>query len=197
VIACNTASTLVLPALRTRFGIPFVGTVPAIKPAAERTVSGLVSVLATPGTVKRDYTQSLIRQYAEGCEVTLVGSTRLAAFAEAQMRGEPVEDDLIAEEIAPCFIERVAGEGRMRATDVVTLSCTHYPLLLPRLRALAPWPVVWLDPAPAVARRVTALIGGLQADAPHGSGYALFTAGPAPAALEAALRERGLTPFAA
>jgi glutamate racemase len=65
VIACNTASTLVIDALREKFpGHPFVGTVPAIKPAAERTRSGLVSVLATPGTVKRQYTRDLIHQWA-------------------------------------------------------------------------------------------------------------------------------------
>ena len=59
VVACNTASTLVLPSLRARFAIPFVGTVPAIKPAAERSLTRHVAVLATPGTVKRDYTQEL------------------------------------------------------------------------------------------------------------------------------------------
>ena len=125
VIACNTASTLVLPSLRARFAIPFVGTVPAIKPAAALTKSGLISVLATPGTVARDYTRGLIEHYAGGCEVTLVGSTRLAGLAEAVLKGEPVDDGAIAAEIAPCFVTR--GSAR---TDVVTLSCTHYPLLL-------------------------------------------------------------------
>ncbi len=86
VVACNTASTLVLPALRQRFDIPFVGTVPPIKPAAAATRSGLVSVLATPGTVRRDYTRELIDTYAAGCRVTLVGATGLAALAEAACR---------------------------------------------------------------------------------------------------------------
>ncbi len=180
VIACNTASTLVLPALRARFATPFIGTVPAIKPAAERSVSGLISVLATPATVARDYTRTLIREYAGDCEVTLVGSSRLAACAEAWMRGEPVPDEAIIDEIAPCFVERDAGEGRVRYTDVVTLSCTHYPLLLPRLKALAPWPVTWLDPAPAIARRVLELMGppvpGVRAE----QGVALFTSGAQP-----------------
>ncbi len=154
VIACNTASTLVLPALRARFTIPFVGTVPAVKPAARLSRSGLISVLATPGTVARDYTRGLIEAYAGHCDVTLVGSTRLAGLAEAALKGEPVEDDAILAEIAPCFVAR--GGAR---TDVVTLSCTHFPLLLERMRRLAPWPVSWIDPAPAVARRVTQLVG--------------------------------------
>jgi glutamate racemase len=137
-------------------------------------------VLATPGTVSRDYTQSLIREYAAACEVTLVGSTRLAAYAEAEMRGEPIADDLILEEIAPCFIEREAGEGRVRYTDVVTLSCTHYPLLKSRLEALAPWPVTWLDPAPAIARRMVELIGPATPGVRAADGIALFTSGVEP-----------------
>ncbi len=154
VIACNTASTLALPALRAAFAVPFVGTVPAIKPAAERTRTGLVSVLATPGTVARDYTRGLIERYAAHCEVTLVGSRRLAAYAEAEMAGQPVADVAIRDEIASCFVE--AGGRR---TDIVTLSCTHYPLLLERFERVAPWPVTWIDPAPAIARRVAELLG--------------------------------------
>ena len=93
VIACNTASTLVLPPLRERFAVPFVGTVPAIKPAAEQTKSGVVAVLATPGTMKRDYTRELIRSFAQECHVRLVGAPDLARLAEARMRGEPIDRD--------------------------------------------------------------------------------------------------------
>ena len=149
VIACNTASTLVLPALRGTFAIPFVGTVPAIKPAAEATKSGLVSVLATPGTVKRDYTKALIRDFANGCEVTLVGCTALAGIAEAKLSGGKVDADALAAEIAPAFVEK--GDKR---TDTIVLGCTHYPLLLDELAEVAPWKVDFIDPAPAIARRV-------------------------------------------
>lgn len=154
VIACNTASTLVLPHLRRRFAIPFVGTVPAIKPAAERSRTKHIAVLATPGTVARDYTRGLIETFAGGCRVTLVGSQRLAALAEAELAGAPGPDAAITAEIAPCFVETAGAR-----TDVVVLGCTHYPLLLSRFEALAPWPVAWLDPAPAIARRVAQLLG--------------------------------------
>jgi glutamate racemase len=172
VIACNTASTLVLPALRARFAIPFVGTVPAIKPAAAATRSGLISVLATPGTVARDYTRGLIETYAGACEVTLVGSTRLAGLAEAALKGEPVDDAAILAEISPCFVESNGAR-----TDVVTLSCTHYPLLLERMKRLAPWPVEWIDPAPAIARRVTQLLGPTTDPTGCPQATAVFTAG--------------------
>ncbi|GJD33780.1 Glutamate racemase [Methylobacterium aerolatum] len=175
VIACNTASTLVLPALRQRFTTPFVGVVPPIKPAAETTRSRLVTLLATPGTVARSYTHDLIATYAAACAVTLVGSQNLAAFAEAEMAGNPVDDGTLRAEIAPCF---VTGEDGRR-TDVVCLSCTHYPLLLPRLRELAPWPVSWIDPAPAIARRVVQLLGPGQRSlgADGATVHAAFTAG--------------------
>ncbi|MFY8114319.1 MAG: glutamate racemase [Rhabdaerophilum sp.] len=171
VIACNTASTLVLPPLRARHAMPIIGTVPAIKPAAAATRSRMISVLATPGTVSRDYTAELIRDFAQGVAVTLVGSRALAGLAERALRGEAVPDEAIAAEIAPCFVE---AEGRH--TDVVVLACTHYPLLLDRLTALAPWPVQWIDPAPAIARRVLQVLGESRIDSP-GSARMVMTAG--------------------
>jgi glutamate racemase len=154
VIACNTASTLVLPPLRATFHLPFIGTVPAIKPAAERTKSNLVSVLATYGTMQRDYTRELIAKYAGACHVRLVGSANLAPLAEAYVRGEPLADAAILAEIAPAFVEQ---EGQR--TDMIVLACTHYPFLIERMKQVAPWPVEWVDPAPAIARRVLAVMG--------------------------------------
>jgi glutamate racemase len=157
VIACNTASTLVMPHLRAAYSVPFVGTVPAIKPACAASRTKRVSVLGTKGTVKREYTHALIRDFAQGCEVTLVGSAPLAALAEAALSGNVVSDAAISAEIAPCFVG--ADGGIATRTDTVVLACTHYPLLLDRLMRLAPWPVDWIDPAPAIARRVMALLG--------------------------------------
>lgn len=154
VIACNTASTLAIDALRSAYpGHPFVGTVPAIKPAAERTRSGLVSVLATPGTVKRQYTRDLIAKWAQRCHVRLVGSENLAGLAETYMREGFVDEEAVGREIAPCFIEK---DGRR--TDIIVLACTHYPFLANRMRKTAPWPVDWIDPAEAIARRALSLL---------------------------------------
>jgi len=190
VVACNTASTLVLPHLRERFSIPFIGTVPAIKPAAQATRSKYVTVLATPATVARDYTRDLVETYAGDCKVNLVGSRRLAGFAEAELAGTPVSDEELLAELEPCFVREDGGR-----TDVVALACTHYPLLLPRLERLAPWPVTWIDPAPAIARRVTQLIGppvpGHEAD--ENEALAVFTSGAGISqAMRNALRDRGL-----
>jgi glutamate racemase len=161
VIACNTASTLVLADLRAAFpNTPFVGTVPAIKPAAERTRSGLVSVLATPGTVKRQYTRDLIGEWASKVHVRLVGSEHLASLAETYMRQGYVDEDAVRTEIEPCFIEQ---DGRR--TDIVVLACTHYPFLVNRMRKTAPWPVDWIDPAEAIARRALSLLKPPSAEA--------------------------------
>jgi glutamate racemase len=131
--------------------------VPAIKPACAQSRSRRVSVLGTKGTVKREYTHALIRDFAQGCEVTLVGSPELASLAEAALSGHAIADGDILAELAPCFVGDPEDAGAR--TDTVVLACTHYPLLLDRLRELAPWPVDWIDPAPAIARRVSDLLG--------------------------------------
>jgi glutamate racemase len=177
VIACNTASTIVLAELRKKFTVPFVGTVPAIKPACAGSVTKRVSVLGTEATVKREYTRALIRDYAQDCEVTLVGSPTLASYAEAELDGAPAGDTEIRAEIGPCF-----RDGAKR-TDTVVLACTHYPLLLHRLRQLAPWPVNFIDPAPAIARRVVELLGPSPAAAGRGTTQANFTSGRVPQAV--------------
>src|SRR3954469_2475244 len=117
-IACNTASTLVMSHLRAAYSVPFVGTVPAIKPACASSKTKRVSVLGTKGTVKREYTHGLIRDFAQGCEVTLVGSPELASLAEAALSGDDVSDADISTEIVPCFIGN-ARDASERTDTVV------------------------------------------------------------------------------
>src|SRR6202790_1786703 len=162
VIACNTMSVSVMAQLRAAYSVPFVGTVPAIKPACAASKTRRVSVLGTKATVKREYTQALIRDHGQGCEVTLVGSAELASLAEAALRGVEVSDREIFDELAPCFVG--TGATDPARTDTIVLACTHYPLLLDRLVRLAPWPVDWIDPAPAIARRGVNLLGRADSD---------------------------------
>jgi glutamate racemase len=186
VIACNTASTLVMTQLREAYAVPFVGTVPAIKPACAASQTRRVSVLGTRGTVRREYTRGLIRDFAQGCDVTLVGAANLASLAEAAFRGEAVTDADIAAEITPCFVD---GAAR---TDTVVLACTHYPLLVERFAALAPWPVDWIDPAPAIARRSADLVSALPSRGAAASpAQFIFTSGATPGPVLA----RALAPF--
>lgn len=175
VIACNTVSTLVMSRLRAEYQVPFVGTVPAIKPACAQSKTKRISVLGTKGTVKREYTKKLIKDFAQGCEVTLVGSSELAPLAEASLRGHEVSDRDILAELAPCFVGD--REDPLARTDTVVLACTHYPLLLERLARLAPWPVDWINPAPAIARRVVDLLGPPSGEADDAGAEMIFTSG--------------------
>lgn len=189
VIACNTASTLVMGPLRARWPeLPFVGTVPAIKPAAEQTGSGMFTVLATPGTVARDYTHDLVRQFARDADVELVGSKRLAVLAEAFMQGEALNDADIWAEIAPCFVAHDE-----RRTDVIVLACTHYPLLLEHFKRLAPWPVAWIDSGAAIARRADHVLNekGFDRVGQGNSSFTLTSGGAPSARLWAALEGYG------
>ncbi|MGO9390823.1 glutamate racemase [Rhodoblastus sp.] len=178
VIACNTASTLLLPHLRARWPqTPFVGTVPAIKPAAELSQSRMISILATPGTAARDYTLDLIERFAGHCDVALVGSKNLAGLAEGFVHGEAISEEQVAAEIAPCFVEKNG-----RRTDSIVLACTHYPLLLEIFDRIAPWPLRWIDPAPAIARRMDHVLSArFPAGRTNGRSFSFhFTSGATP-----------------
>ncbi len=193
VVACNTASTAVLPPLRTRWpDLAVVGTVPAIKPAASASLTRRIAVLATPATVARDYTLGLVRRFAGDCAVDLVGAPRLAALAEAALGGDAVADAAVLAEIAPAFVDR---DGRR--TDTIVLACTHYPLLVPVFARVAPWRVGFVDSAPAIARRVDTVLAerGFPRRVPpvQACGAAVFTSGRAPGpALARSLAARGL-----
>ncbi|MGL5949221.1 MAG: glutamate racemase [Aeromonas sp.] len=150
VIACNTASTLVLPTLRAGLSVPVVGVVPAIKPAVALSQSGRIGLLATPGTVRRPYLRELIDAFAPHCAVALKGSTELVRAAEDKLAGLPV--DLAA--LQPVLADWQQGAA---APDVVVLGCTHFPLLSTELQTLLPHAQL-VDSGHAVAKRVAQLL---------------------------------------
>ena len=150
VIACNTASTITLPALREALDIPVVGVVPAIKPAAAQTRNGCIGLLATPGTVSRDYTHELIAQFAPGKRVLLKGTTELVIEAEHKLAGLPVNMALLREVLA----DWLEGEEK---PDTLVLGCTHFPLLNEEIGQLMPQCQL-VDSGSAVAKRVAWLL---------------------------------------
>lgn len=153
VIACNTASTIALSALREAFSIPFIGCVPPIKPAAAASQTRCIGVLATPATVRRPYLNGLIERFAPDCKVLSLGTPALAALAEQKFRGGRV---MVADAIAPLFTQPDSEK-----IDAIALGCTHYSFLLPEFMALRP-DLTWHDPALPVARqtlRVVATLG--------------------------------------
>mgnify|MGYP001224640130 CR=1 FL=1 len=153
VIACNTASTLALEVTRAVVDVPVVGTVPAIKPAAKATQTGVIGVLATPGTLKRSYTATLVREFARHCTVLTFGSVRLVELAERYAAGEAVSDDELQTELDGMLQQ--PGADRL---DRIVLACTHFPILRDRFVALLPPSVGLVDSGEAIARRVMSLL---------------------------------------
>ena len=188
VIACNTASTIALAHVRAALDIGVVGTVPAIKPAAEISRTRVIAVLGTKATVRQPYVDRLSAEFASDCIVIRHGSAELVMLAEAKLRGDPVDPAAVRAAIAPMF----AAEHGDRI-DAVVLACTHFPLLADELGRAAPHPVTFVDGAPGIARRIVHLTQGQPfPEAPH-SGEAVFTRlGADIDALRPALARRGL-----
>ncbi|MFZ4601704.1 MAG: glutamate racemase [Caulobacterales bacterium] len=189
VLACNTASTIALDAVRARVSAPVVGVVPPIKPAAAASRSKTIGLLATPATVARSYTDKLIAEFAHDCTVVRVGATALVVEAERKLRGAAVDMTVVHDAIAPLF-----APPHGAALDVVALACTHFPLLRQELAAAAPRALIWLDSGAAVARRAAEV-----AAAPPGGARARRVALTDPRAfadLAPALAARGLDAFA-
>jgi len=187
VIACNTASTIALAAVRAALDLPIVGTVPAIKPAAKISKTRVIGVLGTDATVRQPYVDRLAAEFASDCLVLRHGSAELVDLAEAELRGQPAGDDRYRAVLAGLF-EQPGGER----LDVIVNACTHFPLVADRLAAAAPHPVTFVDGSAGIARRIGALTDG-QAWPGRAQGKAVFTGRTDDiAALAPALRGYGL-----
>ncbi|RMF15523.1 MAG: glutamate racemase [Gammaproteobacteria bacterium] len=150
VVACNTASTVALPALRARLALPVVGVVPAIKTAGRVSRNRRIGLLATPATVNRPYVDALHHQFASDCELIRVGSSELVGLAERWLwhQAWPPADRL----------RRIVRPLVDAGVDTVVLGCTHFPLLRPMLQAALGPQVTLIDPSEAIARRVASLL---------------------------------------
>lgn len=147
VIACNTASTIVLPMLRARLSIPVVGVVPAIKPASNL-ANKAIGLIATPATITRQYTRELINDFSQSKPVEMIGSTRLVDMAEEKLRGA----DLDLKEL-----EHILGPMKNNI-DVAVLGCTHFPLIKNEIQSVLGSEVLLIDSGVAIARRVESLL---------------------------------------
>ena len=145
VVACNTASSAALERLRHRFAVPIVGMEPPLKPAAERTRSGHVAVLATPATSRGARLRRLTETYAAGAQVEALPLPGLAGLVETgEVTGERVER----------LLREALSAAVERGVDEVALGCTHYGFLRPVLERLLPPGIEVIDAAEPVARRV-------------------------------------------
>lgn len=154
VVACNTASTVVLPSLRAKFNCPIVGTVPAIKPAAQLSKNKVIGLLATKGTIQRDYVDDLIQQYAQDCQVKRIGSTEIVQIAEEKLQGIPVDFARLNAAVQLWHNEPLL--------DTVVLGCTHFPLLKTELAQCLPQVQHFVDSGRAIASRIQSLLPASQ-----------------------------------
>jgi glutamate racemase len=169
VIACNTASTIALEHVRSALDLPVVGTVPAIKPAAEVSKTRVIGVLGTQATVRQPYVDDLARRFAPDCRIIRHGSPELVELAEAKLRGESVDLEQIALAAQPMFTAPGGNE-----IDTVVLACTHFPLLEDELTAAFPG-IRHVHGGPGIARRVAYLTTGQAWPNTPSDGLMLFT----------------------
>lgn len=186
VIACNTASTIALDHVRAALDVPVVGTVPAIKPAAELSQSRVIGVLGTEATVRQPYVDDLAERFAADCIVIRHGSPKLVELAEAKLKGEPVSAEDVRRAVEPML-----DHPRGHDLDVVVLACTHFPLLAEELSKALPH-VTQVDGGPGIARRIAFLTEGQEWPTEAPEGIAVFTATP-PETLVRSIRAFGLS----
>ena len=182
VIACNTASTIALDHVRSALDLPVVGTVPAIKPAAEISKSRVIGVLGTEATVRQPYVDNLAAEFAADCTLIRHGSPELVALAEAKLSREKVTIDQVRAAAQPMFD---APDGSR--IDTVVLACTHFPLLEDELRDAFPG-VTYVHGGPGIARRIVDLTHEQPWPAYPSDGVMLLTSSAHPPSLAALAR---------
>ena len=170
VIACNTASTIALDAVRAALDLRVVGTVPAIKPAAEISKTRTIGVLGTEATVRQPYVDRLSAEFASDCTVIRYGSAELVDFAESKLRGGAAKPGACRRALEGLF-----GQPGGDRIDTIVLACTHFPLVEDELAAESPRPVRFVDGKEGIARRTAWLTRHLEWPGEASEGVALFT----------------------
>lgn len=145
VVACNTASSSALADLRASFAVPFVGMVPAVKPASAQTRSGKVGVIATEATVQGQVFADLVAQFAQGVTVFTQACPHLVEMVE---RGEVDSPQLYS--LLHGYLDPMVKAG----IDVLVLGCTHYPFLRPAIERVLGDGIAVIDAGAAVAQQV-------------------------------------------
>lgn len=190
VIACNTASTIALPAVRAALDLPVVGTVPAIKPAAELSAGRVIGVLGTEATVRQPYVDDLAARFAGDCRLIRCGAPALVEQAEAKLRGDPVDQGAVAAAVAPLLADPAAA-----GLDTLVLACTHFPLLTDELAAALPPGIRFVDGGAGIARRIAHLTAGQTWPARRAAHRLVFTRlGAGERAIAARLAADGYAP---
>ncbi|WP_136466138.1 glutamate racemase [Flagellimonas onchidii] len=149
VVACNTATTNAIDELRAKYEVPFIGIEPAIKPAALRTKTKKVGVLATKGTLTSNLFYNTSKIFAEGIQVFEQEGTGLVELIEAGKVNSEETKKLLVRYIDPML---------QNGIDSLVLGCTHYPYLIPVLKKILSTDISIIDSGEAVARQTKAVL---------------------------------------
>lgn len=150
VIACNTASTVVLAELRKKVSIPIVGVVPAIKTAAKLSKTGTIGIVATRRTIESSYLENLIKNFAPSFLVLKKISPKLVSLSDGKINGKKPNISMIKSELQD-FLSH-------ESLDTVVLGCTHYSQLIPEIKSLDHKNLNWIDSSEAIAKRTKSLL---------------------------------------
>ena len=158
VIACNTASTLLLDQLREYFNIPFIGVVPAIKPAGAISQSKHIALLATAATTEREYINHLHQKFASDCTLLRFACGELVTIAEEKLLNGKINQNQVNDFVKRLLHQSTEMRQDFSRIDTIVLGCTHFSLLLDELKQAWPDSVNWLDSSEAIARRCQQLM---------------------------------------
>ena len=158
-IACNTASTIALGMVREVLEIPIVGTVPAIKPAAAITETGVIGLLGTAATIRQAYVDNLEAEFASDKILLRHAAPGLVSAAETKLQGETFDSEVIRNSIKA--LRNMPGGERM---DTLVLACTHFPLLKAELQTELGDEVRLVDGSNGIAQRIVSLTDNQEFD---------------------------------
>lgn len=181
VVACNTATSAAVAHLRATFDVPFVGTEPALKPAAERTRTGHVALLVTPGTARGEKLSALINIHGDDVEVHVIEAPGLAEAVESGVLESPQTIELV---------RRFADETRKAGADILALGCTHYAFLRHAFERELGASVAIIEPSEAIARQVARVLDEQQLRNPKSGGAAVEYLCSGDSAVFAAVKDR-------
>lgn len=190
-IACNTASTIALDYVRSALDVPVVGTVPAIKPAAELTKTGVIGLLGTEATIRQPYVDRLASEFAVGKKIIRFGAPELVYAAEQKLRGDQPDVDIVENALAGLF-----DQDGGNLIDTIILACTHFPLVEPELQESLSRDIQFIDGSAGIARRIVHLVGGQEWPEKRENGVFVTTGSLTDVEpYQKALREFGLTEY--
>ncbi|WP_176728896.1 glutamate racemase [Thermogemmatispora onikobensis] len=149
VVACNAASQAALATLRATFPVPFVGVVPAVKPAARLTRKGRIGIIATNQAARSPYLQQLIADFARDTETYSHGCSELVTLVERGELDTPTAEEVVRQALRPVLSKDI---------DVLVLGCTHFPALRPLIERVAGSGVQVIDSGAAIARRTRSVL---------------------------------------